>query len=97
MKKSLIALSAIGMVFTATPAFAGGVEVEYRDLNLANAAGQQALERRIDRAAKEVCELNTVKTGSRLISADARQCYREAKKQAKRQLASNVDRKQLGG
>ena len=97
MKKSLIALAAIGTMFTAAPALAGGVAVEYRDLNLANAQGQQALERRIDKAAKAVCQYDRAKTGSRMTNPKVEQCYRDAKKQATQQMAAIVDSEHLGG
>jgi len=97
MKKSLIALAAIGTMFTAAPAFAGGVTVEYRDLNLTTAQGQQALERRIDKAAKSVCQYDRAKTGSRMTKPEVAQCYRAAKKQATQQMAVIVNSERVGG
>ncbi|WP_209349049.1 UrcA family protein [Pontixanthobacter sp. CEM42] len=97
MKKSLIALAAIGTMFTAAPAFAGGVAIEYNDLNLSTAKGQQALERRIDKAAKDVCQYNRLRTGSRMTNPEIRKCYQTAKKQATQKMAAIVDSERLGG
>ncbi|MDN3646866.1 UrcA family protein [Pontixanthobacter aestiaquae] len=97
MKKSLIALATIGTLFTAAPAFAGGVAIDYSDLNLTTEKGQQALERRIDKAAKDLCQYNRLRTGSRLASRQIEKCYKTAKKQAAQQMAAIVDSERLGG
>ena len=97
MRKSIIALATIGTMVTAAPAFAGGVSVEYRDLNLTNEQGQQALERRIDKAAKAVCDYDRARTGSRMTNPQVEQCYRDAKEQATQQMAVIVNSERLGG
>lgn len=99
MKKSLIALAAIGTMFNAAPAFAGDVtvNVKYSDLNLASVEGQKTLEFRIDQAAKKACGYKKIHTGSRAGGADAQKCYVDAKKAAKSQIAAVVDDARLGG
>ncbi|MFZ1743290.1 MAG: UrcA family protein [Pontixanthobacter sp.] len=97
MKKSLIALTAIGSMIATTPAFAGEAQIKYNDLNLASAEGQQTLERRIDKAAREVCGVSRQRTGTRIPSGRAQQCYQDAKKQAALQVASLIGEQRLGG
>lgn len=98
MKATLImALAASCVVLTAAPATAEDMRVEYSDLNLATKAGQKALDRRIDSAARNFCNYDAVVTGSRVKSSDATRCYREAKAEAKKQLAAIIENQRLGG
>ena len=97
MKKTIIAIAALATTAVATPALAGQMQVKYSDLNLATPEGQERLERRIDRAAREICEVDTVRTGTRVRSASARSCYIAAKKSAQQQFAQLVDEARLGG
>jgi UrcA family protein len=97
MKRPLIALTAAAVLGTAAPAFAETFSIPYGDLNLANEAGQQALERRIDVVAREYCGLEKVATGTLVRSASARKCYTEMKESAKTQFAAVVDAQRLGG
>ena len=97
MKTSLIAIAAIGTLATAAPALAGGITIEYRDLNLATVEGQKALDYRIDKAARKACGYDRLNTGSRVVRADVKKCYAQAKKAAKRQMAAIVENESLGG
>ena len=97
MKKSLIAFAAIGAMMTTTPAFAGNMQIKYDDLNLSSPAGQAALERRIDKAAREVCGVDRQRSGTRFPSRSAQKCFESAKKQATQQMAALVDEQRLGG
>lgn len=101
MKRAFIAFAAIGSALalagTAAPALAEVMEVQYSDLDLGSADGQKVLKQRIDNAAKKVCGLDRGTTGTRLKSADAMKCYREAKAKASAQFAVLVDAKRLGG
>lgn len=97
MKTLIIALSAAGAVLAATPAAAGTMSIEYKDLNLGTVEGQQALERRIDEAARDVCGLDEASTGTRIQSRTAKRCYQDAKKQATQQFAALVEENRLGG
>ncbi|MCL6249977.1 UrcA family protein [Altererythrobacter sp. KTW20L] len=54
--------------------------VTYRDLDLATEEGRNELNRRIDSAAKQVCGMNERQTGSHIVPRDARECYRNAKR-----------------
>ena len=98
MKAPLIALTAIATALTALPASAQqSTTVDYRDLNLQSWEGRQALDARIDQAARKLCRYDDVTTGTRTRSKEVRTCYREAKAQAKKQFASVVEAQQLGG
>lgn len=97
MKTLIFALSAAGAVLAASPAAAGDMRVEYRDLNLSTTEGRKTLERRIDAAAREVCGYGEIRTGTRLQSTQAKRCYAEAKKQAAEQFAALVAEDRLGG
>jgi UrcA family protein len=104
MKSAIIALAAIGSTLAATgvaaPALAKTTQtmvVEYSDLNLASAKGQEVLERRIDQAAKVICGIGEVRTGTRTTSSDARQCYLAAKAGATKQFAALIEDNRLGG
>ena len=97
MRKSLIALAAIGTAFTTAPAMAESVSIQFRDLNLNTIEGQAKLEQRIDRAARKVCQMNDHTLGTRIPDQSAAACYRDAKKKAARQMAAVVDNQRLGG
>ncbi len=101
MKRTFIAFAALGSTLalagTAAPAFAEAMVVQYSDLDLGLAADQKILKQRIDRAARKICGLDRGTTGTRLKSADATKCYREAKAKASAQFAVLVDAKRQGG
>lgn len=84
-----------------TPALANGdaarsVEVAYHDLDLTTAKGQKTLDRRVDRAAREVCGLTDVATGTRLPANGAHACYREAKDKIGARVAALVAARSRG-
>lgn len=106
MKRAFIAASAIGsalaIMATAAPAMAEsdqtrGMVVQYDDLNLASKKGQKELERRIDRAAREICDTGRIQTGTRLRSNDSAKCYRAAKAMANNHMAKVIEDQRLGG
>lgn len=97
MKKSLLALAASCAVLASVPATAKEMAVEYGDLNLTSAKGQQTLERRLEAAARSVCGYDDVTTGTRIRSVATQRCYHAAKTQAKEHLAAIVAEHQLGG
>lgn len=73
------------------------VEVAYADLNLASEQGRAELDRRLEAAAREACEMDTKITGTRITSPQARQCYRETREQLDQQFAAIVKKSQAGG
>ena len=102
MKNFALATAALGLAVTATPAFAGPVDVPVAKvstagLDLASTEGQEILDQRIKRAAKKVCRVSDVHTGSRLQSAEVRKCYQKARASAKQQVAAIMEDQRLGG
>jgi UrcA family protein len=73
------------------------VEVRFADLNLNTAEGQQKLERRIDRAARQVCAMDQMTTGSRIASPAASACYRLALRNVRDRVASVISNSSSGG
>lgn len=71
--------------------------VAYGDLDLTTEEGVAELDRRIDEAARTICGVREVRTGSRLPSRSARKCYDEAKRQLDRQFAEIKRNAYLGG
>lgn len=96
MRNFLLAVAA-SSILLATPVTAQDMRVEYADLDLSSKAGRKALDQRIDAAARKFCNYDSIVTGSRVKSSGATQCYREAKAEAKKQLATIIETKQLGG
>lgn len=96
MKKTAIALAAISTIFAAQPAFAEAATVSYKDLDLTTEQGQKELDRRIDNAARDVCGMNESRTGTRMVSTDARKCYKEARQKLEKRLAALTTNKATG-
>ncbi|GAB5348838.1 UrcA family protein [Alteriqipengyuania sp. 357] len=99
MKKSLALVAAFGLGLSATPSLAQqqSAAVQYSDLDLTSPEGQEALERRIDKAAKDVCGANGSEMGTRLKSREVRSCVKSAKKQVRAQIAAKIGEDRLGG
>lgn len=76
MTSPLIALAMASAVVAGS--HAPSIEVRYKDLNLETPAGQEALDSRIKHAARQVCGLDDVTTGTRIPSAENRRCYEKA-------------------
>ena len=102
MKTLALAAAALGLVCTTAPAFAGEVEkmsirVNYGDINLATAAGQQSLDNRIEKAVRTVCRVNDVSTGSRQLTQEKRDCVIKARADAREKIALVTGDRQRGG
>ena len=95
MRQYFIALSAVAIV-AATPVAARDFKVVYSDLDLQTASGQKQLSHRIDKSAREYCDLST-ETGSRIPRQGARECYVSARAAAREQMKALVEKSQLGG
>ena len=93
---STLLAAALGAAIVASPASAEQTRrVTYHDLNLTTAEGQAALQKRLDRAAWQVCLSNDAGTpGSAQIHNS---CYREARKQVAVSFAAIVADSQRGG
>jgi UrcA family protein len=90
-----LALAAAMMIVPAT-AFAGSIELKYDDLDLSTPQGMAQLDKRVDRAAKEVCTNRQVTTGTIRQSTVDQKCYKEALAKLQGQLAAISARKQQG-
>ncbi len=99
--------AATAAALIATPAIAGtkddgkypaeSMSIQYSDLNLASAEGQAQLERRIDAAARKVCKLGQHRTGTRIPSAESKDCFAKARQSARTQMASVMNANRMGG
>lgn len=90
-------IAAAAAFASAAPAFAGSVAVEYRDLNLATQEGRDTLDRRIDDAAREVCGMDEIRTGTRIPSRSARECYDDARSQLAERIATIIAKQAKSG
>ena len=102
MKTLAIATASLGLVFTATPALAGPAElpaqkVSTAGLDLSSPEGQQMLERRIESAAREVCQADNIRTGTRIRSSAVRECLAKARASAEQQVAAIIEDQRRGG
>lgn len=89
-----IAAATLASLTVAAPAFAKDVTVRYGDLDLASPEGQHTLSRRIDRAARNACELDQE---GRIPSTAALKCFKQARTSAHTEVAMLVDNARLGG
>lgn len=88
---SLAALLAAPVVHAETAA------ISLNDLDLSTAQGKAELDRRVHKAARDVCGMEDVMVGSRIIPAETRKCYKDALRQIKKSLAAVTDKKAAGG
>lgn len=87
-------------LFAAPAAFAKSTQVQYKDLDLATATGQQQLQTRIEQAARDVCRVERATTGTHLKTTVDRACYNQALIQVRDQVAAKIeaaDSNRLGG
>jgi UrcA family protein len=95
--RPLLAAAAAAATLAATPAYADSVRVEYKDLDLATAQGQGALQKRIEAAARQVCGMRDIRTGTRVPDANARDCYKTVLADMEQKFAGIVDKANKGG
>jgi UrcA family protein len=100
--RTLTIASALATALLCGPAIAAddqtarSVEVRYHDLDLTTAEGASELDRRLDNAVKSVCQIEQVATGSRIVSREARACYKETLEQLGTSVAAAIAKKQRG-
>ncbi|QUL37254.1 UrcA family protein [Erythrobacter sp. JK5] len=102
MKTLTLAAAAFGVAATAVPAIAGQspqptTVVSTAGLDLATPEGQKMLDKRVNAAARRICQTDRAPTGSRLRTLESRSCYAKARASAKRQVASAIADQQRGG
>ena len=97
--KLAIAASALALApaLSAAEGDQRSAKVSYIDLDLATPEGVAELDRRIDSAAREICAVDGVTTGTRIRSRGARECYETAKNQLDRHFAQIKRETNLGG
>jgi UrcA family protein len=86
--RTLALAAALAIVPATAIAAPQNVEVRYNDLDLSSAKGQHELDKRIDRAARQVCTRHQITTGSIRSTAVDEDCYHEALGKLKDQLAA---------
>ncbi|BDI59828.1 UrcA family protein [Qipengyuania nanhaisediminis] len=97
-----LAIAAATLAFSAAPALAGPEQlptqkVSTAGIDLATPEGQAMLDRRIERAAREVCQVDAVRTGTRIRAADSVACLAHARASAQRQVATMIEDQRRGG
>jgi len=102
MKILAIAAATLSLAVSASPALAGPDDlptqtISTAGLDLNTPEGQRMLDQRIERAARSVCQVDDVPTGSRIRSMAARECLAKARASAQRQMASIVENQRRGG
>ena len=102
MKTLAITAAAIGLAITATPALAQPEEratmrVSTAGLDLNTLEGQRILEGRIDRAARQVCAVDRISIGTRVVSSAKRDCVAKARASAEQQMATLIEDQRRGG
>ncbi|NVE95377.1 UrcA family protein [Altererythrobacter lutimaris] len=102
MTKTFAAAAACSLALIANPALAGNADtqkmsVEYGDLDLSSPQGQARLNTRIDKAARKVCGMNEIQTGTRIRSDDAQRCYDKAVNSATKSMATIIAKQWRGG
>ena len=97
------ALAALGLAGAAiSPAMAAEMQkttirVTTTDIDLGTANGQKTLDKRVEKAVRQVCRTTSPTTGSRVMSRDALACLAKARSNAKQQVAALILEQQRGG
>ncbi len=97
MKTRYAIVAALGALLAGQAAYAETAAITYDDLDLSTAEGKAELDRRVDKAAKDICGYSELKVGSRIVPAEARKCYKDALKQIKKSVAVVTSKKAAGG
>ena len=97
--RSAILTAALGAALLATPVLAETPNASIRtsDLNLATPAGQEQLDRRIDAAARTMCGISDIRTGTILQGNKQKQCFEHARVTAHQQVAAQLAHNDAAG
>jgi UrcA family protein len=95
MKLIATATATIGLTLAATPALAQTPEqrtvtFQTSDIDLATPKGQKELNRRIDRAIRDVCQTRNLATGSRVPAPETTTCISQARNSAQAQAQAQT-------
>ena len=102
-KTLTLALAALGLAGEAiSPAMAAEMQkttirVTTTDIDLGTANGQKTLDKRVEKAVRQVCRTTSLTTGSRVMSRDALACLAKERSDAKQQVAALILEQQRGG
>ena len=88
MTKTIVSAIALALLGAATAAQAQTAEVRFGDLNLSSPAGQAALDRRVEGAARQVCEVAAPVCGRAAYRIEEGRC----KAQVRQQVAAALPR-----
>lgn len=96
-----LAAAAIGITGMAAPAMANNITVKtetvsYAGINLNTIEGQDLLERRVESAARRVCNYDRSIKGAG-PRRDARKCLAKARIKARQQVATVIEDQRRGG
>ena len=91
-----LALAAAMMIVPASAFASTSVELKYDDLDLSTPQGMAQLEKRVQRAAKQVCTSHQTTTGSIHAGTVDQTCYKEALAKLQGRLAALAARQQQG-
>lgn len=98
MNRPQYAIAAVfGALLAAQPVLAETAAITFDDLDLKTAEGKAELDRRVEKAAKEICGYNEAAIGSRMASREAQMCMKDTQKQIKKSVAAIVNNKAAGG
>ena len=99
MKTSLVLIAATALALPMAPALAQSqsISVPHADLDLSSPEGRATLDKRIDAAARKVCGVGELRTGTRLNSSAARKCVANVDRQVRSQIAAINTDDNLGG
>ncbi len=73
------------------------IGVRFADLDLTSQAGQRTLDRRIDKAARQVCGIDDVVTGTRVRSREAQTCFDQAVRSTRASVARAIEGSRTNG
>lgn len=97
MRTRLAIAGALAALLAGQAANAETAAISYDDLDLSTAQGKAELDRRVYKAARDVCGMDDVMVGSRIVPAETRKCYKDALRQIKKSLAAVTEQKAAGG
>jgi len=71
--------------------------VDISGIDLATPEGQRLLDRRVEAAARAVCEADRVQTGTRIPSSSIGECLETARNSAREQITAAIAKRNRGG
>ncbi len=97
IRSTVLALAAATLAVPAVAADEDATTVRYADLDLTTEHGQEVLSRRIDAAARAMCGMDDVRTGTIMRNSKAGKCFERARASVNEQVAQLVARSKTRG